>query len=131
MRLIDADSLKAKIMGEPPETRYPSWYAAMVDEEPDAQPERLADDDFETIRIHLNACKEKLCNQGRWEEAREYQRIIDRFMEFASAQPEPAIPLSWIEGQIRWLKGLNNAFSTLTAKQILAMMNKWKDEQNE
>ena len=36
MRLIDADSLKAKIMGEPPEARYPVWYAAMVDEEPDA-----------------------------------------------------------------------------------------------
>ena len=36
MRLIDADSLKAKIMGEPPETHYPSWYAAMVDKEPDA-----------------------------------------------------------------------------------------------
>ena len=36
MKLIDADSLKAKIMGEPPEARYPSWYAAMVDEEPDA-----------------------------------------------------------------------------------------------
>ena len=35
-RLIDADSLKAKIMGEPPETHYPSWYAAMVDAEPDA-----------------------------------------------------------------------------------------------
>lgn len=98
---------------------------------PSAQPERLTDDDFETIRIHLNAYKEELCNQRRWKEAGEYQRIIDRFMEFASAQPEPAIPLSWIEGQIRWLKGLNNAFSTLTAKQILAMMNKWKDEQNE
>ena len=36
MRLIDADSLKAKIMGEPPEARYPVWYAAMVDAEPDA-----------------------------------------------------------------------------------------------
>jgi hypothetical protein len=36
MKLIDADSLKAKIMGEPPEARYPVWYAAMVDEEPDA-----------------------------------------------------------------------------------------------
>ena len=35
-RLIDADSLKAKIMGEPPEARYPVWYAAMVDAEPDA-----------------------------------------------------------------------------------------------
>ena len=52
------------------------------------QPERLTDDDFETIRIHLNAQKEKLCNQRRWEEAEEYQRIIDRFMAFASAEPE-------------------------------------------
>jgi len=55
---------------------------------PSAQPERLTDDDFETIRIHLNAYKEKLCNQQRWEEAEEYQRIIDRFMAFASAQPQ-------------------------------------------
>lgn len=55
---------------------------------PSAQPERLTDDDFETIRIHLNAYKEKLCNQRRWEEAEEYQRIIDRFMAFASAQPK-------------------------------------------
>lgn len=55
---------------------------------PSAQPERLTDDDFETIRIHLNAYKEKLCNQHRWKEAEEYQRIIDRFIAFASAQPE-------------------------------------------
>ena len=55
---------------------------------PSAQPERLTDDDFETIRIHLNAYKEKLCNQQRWKEAEEYQRIIDRFMAFASAQPD-------------------------------------------
>ena len=54
---------------------------------PSAQPERLTDDDFETIRIHLNAYKEKLCNQQRWKEAEEYQRIIDRFMTFASAHP--------------------------------------------
>lgn len=91
MGLISRESLKAKILGEPPEAHYPSWYATMVDEEPDAQPERLTDDDFETIRIHLNACKERLCNQGRWEEAREYQRIIDRFMIFASAQSDSYI----------------------------------------
>ena len=54
----------------------------------DRQPERLTDDDFETIRIHLNAYKGNLCNQQRWKEAEEYQRIIDRFMAFASAQPE-------------------------------------------
>ena len=55
---------------------------------PPVQPERLTDDDFETIRIHLNAFKEELCNQRRWKEAGEYQRIIERFMAFASAQPE-------------------------------------------
>ena len=33
---------------------------------PSVEPERLTDDDFETIRIHLNAYKEKLCNQQRW-----------------------------------------------------------------
>jgi len=55
---------------------------------PSVQPERLTDNDFEIIRIHLNAYKEKLCNQQRWDEAEEYQRIIDRFMAFASAQPE-------------------------------------------
>jgi hypothetical protein len=48
-----------------------------------------------------------------------------------SAQPEPAIPLSWIEGQIKWLKSLDNAFSTLTAVQISAMVNKWRGEQDE
>ena len=63
-----------------------------------AQPERLTDDDFETIRIHLNAQKERLCNQKRWEEAEEYQRIIDRFMAFASAQPERKTG-EWIAGR--------------------------------
>ena len=61
---------------------------AMIHRLPSAQPERLSDDDFETIRIHLNAYKENLCNQHRWEEAEEYQRIINRFIAFASAQPE-------------------------------------------
>lgn len=55
---------------------------------PSAKPERLTDDDFETVRIHLNAYKESLCNQRRFEEAEAFQRIIDRFMAFASAQSE-------------------------------------------
>ena len=65
---------------------------------PSAEPERLTDDDFETIRIHLNAQKEKLCNQQRWEEAEEYQCIIDRVMAFASAEPERKTA-EWIYGE--------------------------------
>lgn len=67
---------------------YPCGRYVAVEKLPPAQLERLTDSDFETIRIHLNAYKEKLCNQHRWKEAEEYQRIIDRFMAFASAQPE-------------------------------------------
>lgn len=55
---------------------------------PSAQLERLTDDDFETIRIHLNAFKERLCNQRRWKEAEEYEKLINRFISFASAQLE-------------------------------------------
>ena len=63
--------------------------------------------------------------------SKERERFIrDALEELPSAQPGPAIPLQWIEGQIEWLKSLDNEFSTLTAGQILAMMNKWKDEQD-
>jgi hypothetical protein len=48
-----------------------------------------------------------------------------------SVQPEPAIPLSWIENKIKWLKSLDNTFSEITALQISVMVKKWRDEQNE
>ena len=50
-----------------------------------------------------------------------------------SAQPEPSIPISWINEQIEWLNGLDNGFSTITAMQISTMVNKWNREggQNE
>ena len=62
--------------------------AEMIANMPSAQTERLTDDDFETIRIHLSAFKEKLCNQRRWGEAEEYEQLIARFMAFASVQQE-------------------------------------------
>lgn len=58
------------------------------------QPERLTDDDFETIRIHLSAFKESLCNQRRWKEAENYERLIGRFMSFASSQSKIAQNIS-------------------------------------
>ena len=56
--------------------------------------------------------------------------VQTELMMLPSAQPEPAIPLSWIEGQIKWLKSMDNAFATLSAEQISALVNKWKDEQD-
>lgn len=35
-------------------------------------------DELETMRGHISAIKEKLCNQRRWGEALEYQIIQDK-----------------------------------------------------
>ena len=77
----------------------PHYVRKILENLPSVQPERLTDDDFETIRIYLNAYKEKLCNQQRWKEAEEYQRIIDRFMAFASAQKKG----HWIDEETNYL----------------------------
>lgn len=61
----------------------------------------------------------------------EMARIIaDDLKALPSAQSEPSIPLSWFDEQIERLKGLNNAFATLTAMQISGMVKKWSDEQD-
>lgn len=60
-------------------------YDAELRQLPHAQPTQLTDDDIEIIRVHLSAIKENLCNQHRWNEAKEYEALIDRL----SAQPEP------------------------------------------
>ena len=54
------------------------------------------------------------------------QYLREYFM--VTAQPEIAIPLSWIEKHIEWLKSMDNAFSNLTAMNISVMVKKWKEE---
>ena len=46
-------------------------------------------------------------------------------------QPEPAIPLSWIEKYIEWLKSFDNKFANLEGAHISVMVKKWRDEQDE
>ena len=48
-----------------------------------------------------------------------------------SVQPEPSIPLSWVEKYIEWLKRFDNEFANLEAAHISVMVKKWRDEQNE
>lgn len=41
---------------------------------------KLTDDDIETIRIHISAFKGELSKQHRWEDAQEYDDLINRLM---------------------------------------------------
>ena len=92
MRLIDADALLEASCYEfwqdasaitPIGEYILARFRKLVRSMPTIEPERcqLTDDDKETIRIHLNAIKEELCNQHRWNEAKEYEELIDRLMD--------------------------------------------------
>lgn len=40
-----------------------------------------------------------------------------------------AIPVAWIEKEIGWLRGIGNHFASLTAINIEAMLNRWREQQ--
>lgn len=58
------------------------------------------------------------------DEMPEYRAIED-------LPPVEAIPVEWIERKIVRLKEMDNAFASLTASQIMALLNDWRAEQNE
>ena len=43
---------------------------------------------------------------------------------------DDAIPVPWIEAQIKKLRDMDNGFASLSAGQIEAMLKKWREEQN-
>ena len=59
----------------------------------------------------------------------ERDMAIATLMNLPSAQPEPSIPISWIEKHVDWLKNMDNEFANLTAMNISTMVKKWKKEQ--
>jgi hypothetical protein len=46
----------------------------------------LTNDEIETIRIHMNAIKEQLCNQYRHREAEAYQTIVDKLAKMEAQE---------------------------------------------
>ena len=131
--LISRQAAIDAIMGEPTDAHYPSWYAERLEQLPSAQQERIiygnmSDEEFEKWLYEHGICSPNIHESIPCDAV---PLLIDNAIsELPSAQPEPAIPLQWIEAQIEWLKSLDNAFSTLTAGQISAMVNKWEDEQD-
>ena len=131
--LISRQAAIDAIMGEPTDAHYPSWYAERLEQLPPAQQERIiygnmSDEEFEKWLYEHGICSPNIHESIPCDAV---PLLIDNAIsELPSAQPEPAIPLQWIEAQIEWLKSLDNAFSTLTAGQISAMVNKWEDEQD-
>lgn len=54
------------------------------------------------------------------------KRALDKL---ETIEPVEAIPVSWIEVKIEWLKSLDSSFSDMTALNIKTMLNQWRKEQ--
>ena len=49
--------------------------------------------------------------------------------EIDAAETVEAIPLDWIEAEIKYLRAMDFEFANLSAGQIEAMLKKWREEQ--
>lgn len=59
------------------------------------------------------------------------QEIIeDTIQAVEQVEDAEAIPVDWIEAEIKKLRDMDNGFASLSAGQIEAMLNKWRKEQN-
>ena len=50
--------------------------------------------------------------------------------EIDAAETVEAIPVDWIEAEIKYLRAMDFEFASLSAGQIEAMLKKWREEQN-
>ena len=58
------------------------------------------------------------------------QKDIETIKQLPSAQPEPAIPISWLEKEIERLESYENSFAVLDAVQLKALIKRWRGEQD-
>ena len=49
--------------------------------------------------------------------------------EIDAAETVEAIPVDWIEAEIKKLRDMDNGFAAMTAGQIEAMLKRWREEQ--
>ena len=49
--------------------------------------------------------------------------------EINAAETVEAIPVGWIEAEIKKLRDMDNGFAAMTAGQIEAMRKRWREEQ--
>ena len=110
---------------------------------PSAQPEVANDTNVPTNDCISRQAVKEIRNDGTYigyslfpdddnaDYANGFTDAINKVLALPSAQPEPSIPISWIEGHIDWLKDMDNGFANITAMNIEIMLRKWREEQNE
>ena len=158
MRLIDADALISEIKKDTEKavkqddragSFWLGYIAGLVIKQPTVHSELDSENLVRTIETGITATNSNdayslgMRNGMRWCKSlidgvepkyeEDVTSVDDRAepAELPPAQPEPSIPLSWVEKYIEWLKGFDNEFVNLAAAHISVMVKKWRDEQGE
>ena len=113
--------------------------AEIIRDLPSAQPEPCVDksytlwkESYEELKRHmdeLTSCSDIISRQAAIDALDCINGTEEVLRSLPSAQPEEAIPISWIEGKITRFIEMDNAFSGLTVSIMRAMVNEWKREQ--
>jgi hypothetical protein len=75
----------------------------------------------------------KTYNSGRGGQREQdaIKHVISGIKKLPSAQPEPAIPISWLEKEVEHLESRENSFAVLDAMQLKALIKRWRGEQDD
>ena len=81
----------------------------------------------EYLQNRLKEAEEKFA----YEESKKIARHTTKLLcdDVDAQETVEAIPVEWIEAEIKYLKALDFEFASLAAGQIEAMLKKWREEQ--
>jgi hypothetical protein len=89
-----------------------------------AQRDVCSDAEKEAISMAISALKQAPTDYQYGRNVGIYKAVTD----IEDAETVEAIPTAWIEAEIKKLRDLDFEFATMTAGQIEAMLNKWREE---
>ena len=90
---------------------------------PSAQPSEIQD-----ILDYLDTALHPIISPEHWNV---YSELHDMISMLPPAQPEPAIPISWLMEEIKLLESRKNCLTVIDVAQLKAHIKRWESEQNE
>lgn len=128
--LISRKDTISAIMGEHPEAHYPDWYARIIEELPSARSksDRNTGDLVERQAV-LDLARDLTFKNIEGLKHYRYRCIDpDHVRELRSVQLAEAIPVAWIEDEIKDLRAKGNEIAPMLMFAILsAELEKWKE----
>ena len=87
--------------------------------------------DVDKLKEYLQNRLKEVEEKFAYEESKKIARHTTKLLcdDVDAQETVEAIPVEWIKAEIKKLRAMDFGFATMTAGQIEAMLNKWREEQ--